>query len=397
MKPRVMLDATPMLDTSGQRGIGRFLYDLMRGLGELKGEWHDDLSIEVVTDLGWHGDATSTDDLVRAAETTRAARGSQIDRIAPKRRVSLGVFARHASLLHLPEARGTPLVAHRCTVVTCHDFIPLRFPEQYLGGSRWTVTKRRMAEKRRYSRATRVVAISRKTRDDAIDLLGIDADRIDVVPNGIDLAAWTPAKDEGDDARLRALGLGARPFVVYVGYCDARKSIEAMLSTVARTPNVDLAWAGELLPDDVTRLRAHAARERIGERLHLLGFVDDATLASLYRGAAAHLFLSRLEGFGLSVVEAMACGCPPIVVASSGVDEIVADAGVVVAPNDVAAASAAITKLLENKAFRDDMQRRGSDRARAFGRETMARGYLEVWRRVLGLRPAACTAPASAR
>ena len=386
MRPTVLLDATPMLDTSGHRGIGRFLYDLLHGLAATAREWEGDFALRVVTDLDLHGGGVVDDDPATAAESTRAARGTRIDRIAWRRRVSLGRLARTATVLHLPEPRGTPLRAHPRTVVTCHDLIPLRFPRQYLGKTPWAAWVRRGVERRRLARAAKVVAISRKTMADAIELLGLPAERFVVVPNGIDLSTWSPIAPPGEAAALRARGVGARPFVVYVGYCDHRKAIDAMFATLSRLRgrlDLDLVWAGALLDDDLVRLRADTARHGLEGRVHLLGFVDDATLAALYRGAVAHLFLSRLEGFGLSVAEALASGCPAIVVAGSGADEVAGDAGLVVAADDADAAAAALVALAGDPSARARRVAAGLARARTFGRETMARGYADVWRRVV--------------
>lgn len=383
--PVVLFDATPMLDTSGQRGIGRVIQDLLHGLAETRDEWRSSLEVMAIFDLGFRGDALYTDDLRAAAVATEAARGTAIDHAVWPRRLGLRGAARHAraAMVHLPEARGTPWALPCRSLVTCHDLIPLRFSRDYLGGA-YARMKRKAIELRRFHHATRIAAISRKTKDELRELLGIAPTKIDVVPNGIDLSRWSPAPLADDRARLGALDVGRRPYLLYVGYCDARKGISAMLRALVELPPIELVWAGNLLPNDVERIRAEATALGVVERVRLLGFVrDDRDLAALYRGALCHLFLSKLEGFGLSVAEALASGCPVVLVRGSGADEVAEDAALAVDPDDSAAAAAAVRSLERDPSLRARLVARGLSRVRLFDRRAMARGYVEAYRRTL--------------
>lgn len=387
--PRVVVDGTPLRGSSGHRGIGRFIFDLLHGLEQTRDEWGHKLDVQVVEELDWRR-SRIVPGLAAAADALFEARGSEATSLVHRRRLLLDVAAsRHAAdLLHLTEALGTPLSRVVPRVVTCHDLIPLRMPEQYLKRVTDRLTQASV-DRRRYESAQRIVAISERTRLDLREVLGIRADVIDVVPNGIDLASWVPTPNEGDASRLRALGVGGRPFVVYVGYWDHRKDVPTMLRAVAearRRADVELVWAGHLDDRDFAKLRAYLGRHGVLELLpavRFVGFVSADDLAALYRNAAAHVFLSRLEGFGLSVAEAMGCGCPVVVARDSGSDVVGGDAAIVVAPGDAGAAADAIVRLVEDRDERARRSRAGVARAGRFERRVTARGYVDVWRRTL--------------
>lgn len=378
----VFLDATPLRGSSGHRGIGRFIYDLLHGLADTREEWGKTLCIRVVHDLDWRG-CLVEDDPRAAAEMLFAARGSSSNALVHRRRTVLDLSAAvlGADLLHLTETLGTPITRRVTRVVTCHDLIPLRMPQQYL--DRFQRVTQPSVDTRRYARANRIVAISKRTKRDLCEILGLPARTIDVVHNGIDLSQWQKSFDN-DAARLAALGVHDRPYVIYAGYWDERKDVPTMMRAAARA-NVQLAWAGHFTDRDLAKLHKYLAAEGVLELLpnvKLLGFVSADDLAVLYRHAHAHLFLSRLEGFGLSVVEALAAGCPVIVARDSGADEIGGDAVLAVEQGDAAAAARAIVSL-RDQAERARLQQIGRARASQFDRVTMARAYVDVWRSVL--------------
>lgn len=131
-RARILLDATPLWATSGLRGIGRYLRDLLTGLARVRGE-SPDLEILAVRSLLPSG-ASVTADLEAVVEESRGLGGSMGSGQRYLRRALMpAVVVRHrASLLHLPEVVGTPLVMPVPLVATCHDLIPLRFPAWYL-------------------------------------------------------------------------------------------------------------------------------------------------------------------------------------------------------------------------------------------------------------------------
>lgn len=368
------------------RGIGRYVYDLLRALESVRDEWSERLDIAAVTELGWFGTGVLSRDLAGAAEDLRARRGSERDSIVKKRRMSLGAVARSADLLHLAEPIGMPLVKLSRWGVTCYDLIPLRMPQEYLGGSRVRVLRRKLEDYVLYHRADVIVAISERTRTDVVSMLSLPPDRVLHVPTGIDLPHWRAAPTSSDPEARRRGGAGARPYVLFVGEGDQRKGVATMMAAVAlvrRELDIELVWVGQLPPEHLARFQKQARAAGLEGSVRFPGFVADEDLGALYRGAIAHVFLSVLEGFGLPVAEAMAAGCPVVVVRGSGCDEIAGDAGCVVPPGDAAAAARAILALARDPEDRACRVRKGSARIEVYDRKAMARGYVEAWERAL--------------
>jgi glycosyltransferase involved in cell wall biosynthesis len=389
----VLFDATSMRMGSGLRGIGRFAFDLLQGLATTCDEWSPELEVVALTSLGVLPSWETTRDLRAAAEAAMGARGTEGESYLARRWawLRLALRAERADLLFMPEARGVPPMLGVPRVVTCHDIIPLVYPQHYLGDSWRRRQQRWLTDLRRYRGSRRVVAISERSKRDLVAILGVPPERVDVVPNGVDVRRFADACDaENDAARLAELGIGSRPYVVFIGNGDWRKNVDGMFAAVAhasRNLDLELVWAGALAPKLLTRVRARARHHGIEGRLRLLGFVDDDVLPLLYRRALAHIFLSRLEGFGLTAVEAMASGCPVLVARGSATDEVAGAAGMVVEPDDAVAAGDMLVRLAMDPEERAMRVANGRTRAQVFGRERAARGYVQSFLRALGDAP----------
>ena len=281
----------------------------------------------------------------------------------------------HALQLSLPALRRFGVV------VTVHDLAPLRWPEHYL-----RLPYARAGHAIQYElvrRADAIVAPSNATREDVIERLGVDGDRVHVIPEAVDPSFAPPARDAALAAVHERFALTA-PYVLYVGQFDPRKNMPALAAAfraaAERHAGLRLVVAG-----DLGKLASHLwhalEQERAPrERVVTTGYVDDATLASLYAGAEALLHPALLEGFGLTPLESMAAGTPVIAFDAPGVSEIVADAGILVPLNDVAALADALLALLGDPSRRDRLSRASLDRARAFSWSEAASRTAEVYR-----------------
>ena len=256
------------------------------------------------------------------------------------------------ALAHFQHA--LPLLCPCPAVVTVHDLSFERYP-------RLMPLRRRAIFKVVVPRAARtaaaVLAVSGRTRDDLVDLYGVAPERITVAPHGVD-----PAFGPGDGA--------AGAYLLFVGAIETRKNpLDAV--EAASAVGLPLVVAGPIRDE---RLAAELRRRGADVR----GYVPAAQLAELYRGAACLVFPSHYEGFGLPVLEAMACGTPVVAYPDAALREVAGDAAVFGEPGGLAEA---IRRAL---ADRERLVALGLERARRFTWEETARRTLAVYREVLG-------------
>lgn len=386
----VLLDIGILATGTRLRGIGRYVSELARGLVAIQREW-DDLEIVFLERLGLDGSVTLSLDLEPAIERLTRRPADVRYRWAYPLRLYAGCAARRAraSLLHLPAPGATPLsLCGVPSLVTCHDLIPYRYPEHYAGledGFRWG---RRALDRRRYRSAAHVLAISRATSRDLLRLLGLDRSRVSTVLSGVDASCWGPTDAVGDCEQLRNLGLAGTRFVAYVGDADWRKNGDNMLQALAqlrrRDPSLLLVWAGK--PSSAAHDRARRASAElhgVTRACRFVGYVPDAALGAIYRGAVATWFVSRAEGFGYPLLEAMAAGSPVIASNTSSLPELAENAAVFVDPEEPAQLAAAVTRLVQNPAERERLIALGRARAAELNLLAQARGTIDVYRRLV--------------
>lgn len=392
---RVLFDLSILATGTRQRGIGRYVSELARGLAAIRSEWGD-LEVVFLERLGWDGQVTLSHDLEPAiARLTQAATTPRYGWSYPVR-LYAGRAAQQAGagLLHLPAPSATPLsLGGVPSVVTCHDLIPYKYPEHYAGiadGFRWG---RRALDRRRYRSAEHVIAISRATALDLEQHLGLAAERLSVVLSGIDAARWAAPAGSQDAVQLRRLGLSGRRFVCYVGDADWRKNGEGMLRALAQAraadPTLELVWLGKpsTIAHDRAR-RAEAERCGVAQACHFLGYVSELALGAVYRASLATLLVSRAEGFGYPLVEAMAAGCPVIASNTSSLPEVAGGAALLVDPENPAEIAEGILLLARDVARRTELIRRGHARASELSLIAQARGTLAVYRALLDFESA---------
>jgi len=222
-----------------------------------------------------------------------------------------------------------------------------------------------------------VIAVSEHTRRECVELLGIDSERIAVVPEGVD-GRFAP-EPNGDRRIRRQLGL-ERPYFLYVGGVEAHKNVEKLFEAF-RTFRKDDPEAHELVLCGLSFAGTRLPHPPDGARL--LGFVDDAELPALYRGARAFVTLSLHEGFALPALEAMACGTPVVAGANTALLETLGDAGLLVDASDPASAADAMRRVARDAQLVDRLRQRGLERASRYSWEKAAEGTLAAYHRAL--------------
>ena len=260
--------------------------------------------------------------------------------------VGLGRRARTLDVLHCTTFRG-PRRAGVPTVITVHDLAILRTPEAFPA---WHRLYGRAGLRKVLRSADVVVAVSEFTRGETIELAGVPAERVRIVPNGVD-AVFTSEGPRADG-----------DYVLAVATLEPRKNLGRAVEA-AREAGVELRVVGA----------------RGGGGVDVDGWVGelpDSELASLYRGARCLVYPSLYEGFGLPVVEAMACGTPVVTSAGTAMEEVAGGAAVLVDPLDVAAIAGGIGEALTR---RDELVAAGLERAREFTWERAADSVAELW------------------
>jgi glycosyltransferase involved in cell wall biosynthesis len=237
-------------------------------------------------------------------------------------------LARHRpDVLWAPESQ-LPRLSPVPSVVTIHDLASLRFPgvkpEDHVRRFRTDVA-------RSARRATRVIAVSEATAEDIGSFYGLGADKVRVVPNGVD-DAFSPGERSAATAAVRERWGVAEPFVLHVGSLEPRKGVEVLIeaATLARQDGAE--WRVLLAGSTGFRGEATERLARESGVCTLLGPVGDEELLDLMRAAGALAAPAIYEGFGIAPLEAMACGTPTVIAADSGgLVEVSGPASIVVA------------------------------------------------------------------
>lgn len=280
----------------------------------------------------------------------------------------LDVF--HTSDWSHPPLRGA------ARVTTVHDLGPVLHPEWYAP----EVASHHARHNRATARhADRIVAISDYTRRTFIERYPEAADRVAVVPHGVDPLFAPASKTTILDAVDRH-GV-ARPYLLYVGTRERRKNLKGLVDVFVRVadrlPDIQLVvvgarpWVEGKFVHGANAWSGYDIEERIGtaglgSRVSILGSVPLADLIALYSGAEAFVFPTLFEGFGLPVLEAMACGCPVVASANTALPEVVGAAGLLVSPRDLDAFAGAVCAAVDDSEVRSDLVAKGQARAAEF-------------------------------
>jgi glycosyltransferase involved in cell wall biosynthesis len=360
------LDVSPLGVT--RSGIGRYTYELLDAL------WKDETGPRVVP-VGNRGSDGAT--LPSDHGETPSIRGPRFPSRAAwtfgllpcwLRRSGLDIF--HGTSFYAPLGSGIP------TVVTFHDMSAFVVPHAHPA---LRVVRARAMLRRVADAASAIITPSEAARQDAVAWLGIHPDRLHVVP-GAPAAHFRPV--EPATAARVAARYGLEPgFFLALGNVEPRKNLEAAVEAVARLRNagspVHLAVAGRLgwkyqpFMDRVTRLG-------VGGLVRLLGFVPDDDLPGLMSAAASLVYPSLYEGFGLPILEAMACGLPVITTASGATGEVAGAAALLIDPHDPDGIAMAMRSVQEPGA-RARLGAAGLRRASEFSWERSARETMAVY------------------
>lgn len=264
-------------------------------------------------------------------------------------------------------------------VITVHDLAFLLYPH--------TVTDASHAYYGQIRKAVRIadaiIAVSHHTAHDITRVLGVDPGRVRTIPNGVD-PALAPVEDPSVLGRWRAARGIDRPYLLFTGTFEPRKNlpllIEAFASIREHADMLLVLMGARGWKYEPTFQRIHELG--LGEHIRILEGVPRHDYATAYSGASAAITPSLYEGFGLTVLEAMACGAPVIASDAAALPEVVGDAGLLFESGNARALADAIERIISEPALVTILRDKGLARARQFPWSRSAADTLEVYRQV---------------
>lgn len=291
-----------------------------------------------------------------------------------------------AAVAHVPYF-GSALFPRLPTVITIHDLIPIVLP-LYRGSAKVQAYTKLVSLAAQ--RASIILADSAASKRDILAHLGVDARKVQVVYLAAD-ERYRPVTDAATLDAVREKYKLPEQFVLYLGGFDQRKNVPNLVRAFAKVarglgPDYSLVLAGRLpattsafFPD----VRAVVQEMELTEHVRWTGEVDEADKPALYTLASCFAFPSYYEGFGLPVLEAMACGTPAITSNVSSLPEVAGDAALTVAPGDPQALGDAMSGVLHEPARREAMRARGLRQAARFTWPAAAAQTAQVYDEVL--------------
>ncbi len=364
---RVGIDASGLAAAKQLSGVKRYLFSLLKALSE-QAEAHT-----VQLHLYFTYPPKRDNALLAALLPSRWLRWRSAPIARGWLRVGMGA-AMHLDRLdafHFP----APLMAGYCpvpSVVTIHDLAALSLPPEQTVKERRYLADALSAAKR----ARHLIAVSQNAADEVRQHLGRTAT---VIPEGVDMSVFQPVAADKVEALRAELGLGR--YVLCVGTLQQRKNQVGLLRAFAqiqdRVPHTLVLAGGD--GSGAEEVRGYlAAHPQV--RAKRLGYVDEAHLPALYSGAEAFALPSLWEGFGLPLLEAMACGVPVLTSNRSSLAEVAGEAALLIDPHDDGAIAEGLLRLLTDSALRARLQAAGAARAREFSWQAAAQRTLTVYR-----------------
>ncbi len=388
---RACLDLTALATPDRFRGIGRYVDGLSRGLEHLAPERSSDappLDIYALITEGRSPRAVPLGQgLAWAKDPPCIFSNFTTYNLWKRARVPAALKRAGVDLYHAPDPKGTPRLRSERVVVTCHDLIPYMLGAPYLPRL-WPRPAQRMVERRRYLLPDHVIAISSHTRRDLQQVTGLADEKVSVIYHGIDREIFTSEPDDLDRELVDGAA-GPGPYFLYVGAFDPRRQVDLLLAAFSRAaPTIEerLVLVGSPYRAQRAKLEAQLQAMGIKDRVIILEQVPEETLTALYRRATGHVMLSKYEGFGMTLFEAMACGCPVLALDASCAAELCGEGALLLPPgSDETEVAEELVRLAGTEELRLDQRARGLDQVARFTWERCARETLAVYQRTLGV------------
>lgn len=377
------IDYTPAYDQGG--GIGRYVRELVASLADVDGT--TDYRLFVAGVHAAHPLPPIPGHNFRWCPTRISPRW--LARLWHRARIPWPVegWTGDIDLFHATDFVLPPTHSRTRTLLTVHDLSFVHLPEATSPALKRYLDR---VVPRSVNRADHILADSQATKDDLVELYQTPSEKITVLLSGVSRAFRRITDQQLLQATLGKYGLGGWPFLFTVGTVQPRKNyvrlFEALAHVRAQFPDLHLViaggrgWLDDPIYEAISRLGLDSA-------IHLIGFVQDNDLPALYSAALAVPYVSLYEGFGLPVLEAMACGTPVIASRVSSIPEVAGDAALLVDPLSVEAIADAIKQLIASPALAVRLVESGYVQAARFTWERAAIQLVEVYASLLEGRP----------
>lgn len=230
--------------------------------------------------------------------------------------------------------------------------------------------------------ASQIIAVSKSTKSDLVSKLRVDAKKINVVYEGIDRSYFFP-RSETEINRVKGVYGINKPYFLFVGTVQPRKNIERLIEafSLLKTNKINLVIAGKpgWLYDDI-----YNAPKRLGiaDKVNFLGFVEGEDLPALYSGALAFVYPSLYEGFGLPLLEAMACNTPVVASKSSSIPEVVGKSGLLFNPTNINEIAESLRKIASGRTLRGKLIGSSQEELSRFDWDKTAQETVKVFEKV---------------
>jgi glycosyltransferase involved in cell wall biosynthesis len=266
-----------------------------------------------------------------------------------------------------------PFIPLSPLIVTLHDLHPLYFPEQFGLSAGYFKSSLRLLPRL----ARRVIVPSRFVKEELLNVLDIDGERIDIVPLGCDSTIFKPQGNEMRQVFLKDYAIKG-PFILFVGslfpYKNVNTLLRAFLDIKDRIPHqLIIIGRKDLSPEPLYE----------DERVRYLDYVGLEDIVRFYSFADLLIHPSLREGFGMTILEAMACGTPVLSSNRGSLPEVVGEAGILFDPEDSKALAELILKVLNNERLRKEMIEKGLEHVKRFSWQKTAEGILKSCERAL--------------
>lgn len=358
-------------------GIGRYAINLLTGLLTLSVEEHQDVEFVIFT-------APQTDrGLLNRFQVNFCDRLCRVKSTLLRSGLLLPtvMMFEQIDIFHGLDQAGLPFFFKKAKyVVTLHDVIAYVLPKLF-------PFKLRLVLKAAFAaipkRVDLVIAPSESAKEDIVRFLGVERERIVVIPDGVE-NRFQPVGDPVRSAAMRQKYGVPHEYILFVGVLEPRKNIPTLLQGFSRLLAEKVGQGLKLVIAGgsgwgLTGIGKQVQSLGLQDHVVFPGFIDEEDLPDLYRGAHLFVYPSLYEGFGLPILEAMACGVPVITSNTSSMPEVAGDAALLVDPLNVEALASAMASVLLDKELKEALQRKGRARANHFSWETTARKTLESY------------------